>query len=419
VLGINKDEPLDREGTDPVKQTDRGKVNWVSLHASDAEWMDFQTWVVDMCQDLQDKSDRKAGVSLEGLEVASRQQVMGKKIVNCPWLHLKEWMVSKGYAWPYPTLAGLQGKVNEYFNEPQVEDPSQLNYEVWREYVFFAPSSDPNGGVDFRFMTINVWLNAQTDILFEDGLDLTDRWQSWEDKWRSRAPGFVQPGFFFTDHGGFHWFVSQETINKEAYSGIALSLFLAYCVLLCATANWIVATFAICSIASIVTSVIAFSFWCGWKLGMLEAIIFVMVIGMSVDYVVHMADAYLESRKEDRESRAKFMVGKMAMSVLSGAVTTLGSSFVMVFAHITFFKKFGLIILWTIFQSLLTALLFFTAMMAAIGPQGTFGTIPFKPCFEKIKGLFGKAGEKKEGKNAPEEEKKDQAPESAGGAGSD
>ncbi|CAM9484798.1 unnamed protein product, partial [Choristocarpus tenellus] len=54
----------------------------------------------------------------------------------------------------------------------------------------------------------------------------------------------------------------------------------------------------------------------GWKLGILEAVLFVMVrsrskvydiklevVGLSVDYTIHLADAYLESKGETREDR--------------------------------------------------------------------------------------------------------------------
>jgi len=183
--------------------------------------------------------------------------------------------------------------------------------------------------------------------------------------------------FYFTDENVFHYFHVQERITSECYTGICLSLFLAYMVLIFATSNIIVATAAISCIASIVCSVMAFIYWMGWKLGMLEAVILVMVIGMSVDYVVHMSDAYLESIHLDRFNRTRFMLGKMGMSVLSGAVTTLGASACMTPAYITFFTKFGWVILFTIAQSLVTALFFFSAQMALFGPEHTVGDIPF------------------------------------------
>merc|ERR1712178_342203 len=130
----------------------------------------------------------------------------------------------------------------------------------------------------------------------------------------------------------------------------------------------------------IVISDIAFMFACGRKLGVLEALVLVMIIGLSVDYVVHMADAYLEALADDRLSRTQFMLGKMGSAVVSGASTTIGAAFFMCWCYIPFFQKFGLIILFTVFQSLVTALVFFTSLMALVGPQGSFANIPFPRC---------------------------------------
>merc|ERR1712050_139952 len=101
-----------------------------------------------------------------------------------------------------------------------------------------------------------------------------------------------------------------------------------------------------------------------------------MVIGLSVDYVVHLADAYLESPMPDRFARTQFMLMKMGMSVLSGAATTMGASLFLCLTYNSFFFKFGLTVLFTVFSSVLTAMVFFSALMAAVGPSGNFGTIP-------------------------------------------
>merc|ERR1719198_2087876 len=100
-----------------------------------------------------------------------------------------------------------------------------------------------------------------------------------------------------------------------------------------------------------------------------------MVIGLSVDYVVHMADAYLESPSDDHLGRTKFMLIKMGVAVVNGATTTIGAAGFMCATYIIFFQKFGIVILVTVLQSLVTALFFFSAMMALVGPQGGFGAI--------------------------------------------
>merc|ERR1712118_104913 len=201
------------------------------------------------------------------------------------------------------------------------------------------------------------------------------------DEWRASAPEFLQKGFYFTDirkgSGAFHWFFLQSKITSEAFVGMALALGFASIVLLVATRNIIVASCAIASITSIVSSVMALMFCLGWKLGVLEALVLVMVIGLSVDYVVHLADAYLEAPAEDRLERCKFMLVKMGLAVVNGGVTTIGAAGFMCACYITFFEKFGIVILAAVFQSVVTALFFFSAMMALFGPEGNSGHVSF------------------------------------------
>ena len=105
------------------------------------------------------------------------------------------------------------------------------------------------------------------------------------------------------------------------------------------------------------------------RVGILEAILFIMVVGLSVDYAVHLADAYLESEYVTREHRTRDMLYKMGVSVLSGAISTLGSSFFMLFAYIIFLSKFGTYIFFIILQSIIFSLFPFTAMLDLFGPQ--------------------------------------------------
>ena len=52
----------------------------------------------------------------------------------------------------------------------------------------------------------------------------------------------VQKTAFVVDQGGFHYFFLQQAILQEAVVGILLSILLAFCVLLLATGNYIMAS---------------------------------------------------------------------------------------------------------------------------------------------------------------------------------
>ena len=111
----------------------------------------------------------------------------------------------------------------------------------------------------------------------------------------------------------------------------------------------------------------------------------VLLVGLSVDYVVHLAEAYSRSARTDRKGRVQDMLAEVGISVLSGAVTTLGSSIFLLPAKILFFVQFGLFMFCTIGFSILFALGFFVTAMAIIGPQGETGDIYaiFRKCCKK------------------------------------
>merc|ERR1711988_187978 len=266
-----------------------------------------------------------------------------------------------------------------FLRSSDIQNPQDTNYDNWSQNMFFAHDASQPYGVAPKFFTIDVKLNTQADVLYEDGLNLWETWEAYCNEWRASAPEFLQRGFYFTDvrkgSGAFHWFFLQSKITSEAFVGMALALGFASIVLLIATRNVVVAFCAIASITSIVSSVMAFMFCLGWRLGVLEALVLVMVIGLSVDYVVHMADAYLEAPAEDRLERTRFMLVRMGLAVVNGGITTIGAAGFMCACYITFFQKFGIVILATVFQSLVHALFFFSAMMALFGPEGKSGNI--------------------------------------------
>ncbi|CAM9932592.1 unnamed protein product, partial [Sphacelaria rigidula] len=111
----------------------------------------------------------------------------------------------------------------------------------------------------------------------------------------------------------------QRVIIQEAFTGIGLSLVGVLVIVCLATSNWIISTLAIFIITALV-SVVMFTVANGWELGILEAILFVMVVGFSVDYTLHLSDSYLESTKKTRGERTRDMLATMGPAVLSGYV---------------------------------------------------------------------------------------------------
>mmetsp|Transcript_1158 Transcript_1158/g.2290 ORF Transcript_1158/g.2290 Transcript_1158/m.2290 type:complete len:190 (-) Transcript_1158:146-715(-) len=154
-----------------------------------------------------------------------------------------------------------------------------------------------------------------------------------------------------------------------------LSLILCFVVLTIVGGNIILAAFSVFTILLIVIDIIAFTVVVGWDLGVIEAVNYVVVIGMSIDYSVHMSEAFNEGHGKTRADKVKSMLEEMGVSVLSGALSTLLATFPMFFAPNTFFVKFASFMFCTIALSCIYALTFFPAVLATIGPLGNTGMI--------------------------------------------
>merc|ERR1712157_495040 len=146
--------------------------------------------------------------------------------------------------------------------------------------------------------------------------------------------------------------------------------------------------YSVVVIGFLVMNTMAFTVMCGWKLGVIEAIIYVMVVGMSVDYVVHLSEAYLASGEEQRFFRSRRMLRIVGSSILSGAISTLLGIFWLFFATNYVFFKFGAFIFFLVFCSCGMSLVAFTAAMTMIGPEGKNGNIYvcYKRCVGRCKG---------------------------------
>ncbi len=175
------------------------------------------------------------------------------------------------------------------------------------------------------------------------------------------------------------WMVTEQGLVDGLFIGFAICFPVAFAVLIVATTNIVVSFYAIVSIMMIVSSVMGVVQMVGYALGVAESIAGIIVIGFSVDYVVHLAHMYMEGYehgKNNRVDRFIYSCTNMGSTVVAGAVTTGGSGSFMFLCQLMFFYKMALLIFMTIFFSLLYALFFFMPMLMLAGPDTDFGNVP-------------------------------------------
>merc|ERR1711959_348442 len=151
------------------------------------------------------------------------------------------------------------------------------------------------------------------------------------------------------------------------------------------------------TIGGVLASVMGIMYGLGWELGTIESICLTILAGFSVDYVVHLAHAYVHVEKEEepsfRAERVKNALQSIGISVLYGMLTSASAAIALLLCQLQFFAKFGVFLLLTVSGSWVWANFGFLAAMALFGPDPSTPrclTAPLELVLEKI----GKSEEK-------------------------
>ena len=142
------------------------------------------------------------------------------------------------------------------------------------------------------------------------------------------------------------------------------------------TRNLITSLLSIFCVSVIIVSLVTFMHWNGQQFGQDESIAVVMLIGFSVDYVLHLGTDYMHSLAPTRFEKMKQSYREMGLSISSGCATTFLAGIVLLLGNLKFFQKFAMVICLTALMAYVMAMLVFGALMHIMGPEKNFCTIP-------------------------------------------
>jgi predicted RND superfamily exporter protein len=308
------------------------------------------------------------------------------------------WDIDGNSCEPFPVPQNkFSTLLKEFMLDPNVDSTSRkTNYDKYYREIFASEIPDlseaqqdqvskadfscriPDDRSDLVLLSISTTATLDQDFEqnYEEGIAMHNLWEKWSLQMLKFAPREMA-ATMQTSNGAWSYYFLNETLLDETYSNIALSLVLSFIILSVIGGNPIMAFLSVATIAMIVVDIFAFTVLMGFKLGVLEAVNYVVVIGLSIDYTVHLSEAYTESHSTDRHGRVAHMLEEMGVSVISGAISTLGAVFFMFFAPNKFFFKFACFIFATIILSCLYSLIFFPALLSIIGPTGNVGNCCF------------------------------------------
>jgi len=242
---------------------------------------------------------------------------------------------------------------------------------------YYVKDCDASPVPSARFILIEATSSIRMPQAPVDFTEAQDDWEVFGNSLDVGAPAELTGAEATSTNIFWLWSVTSISLMDNVYLGLAVCFPMVFFVLSVSTGNVILAFYSTVTIAGIVTTVIGIGAGgiMGWDLGTTEAIAAVIVIGFSVDYCVHLANAYIENDAVDRVSRTRIALTTMGISVTAGAITTIIAGAFLAFCILTFFVKFAFLICWTIFSSYIWAVIFFGALCMTAGPSGKFGDI--------------------------------------------
>jgi predicted RND superfamily exporter protein len=155
----------------------------------------------------------------------------------------------------------------------------------------------------------------------------------------------------------------------DAQQGVVFSLLFAFFVLLVTTQNIIVSILSTYSISSIILQMMAMIHFNDWTFGIIQSICVIVFIGISVDYVAHIAHQFVHTTQRLRRERTKEAYRQMGQTILGGALTSIFAGVFLVFCNVAILSQFGILFITTIIASFFTAVIFFPSILFILGPD--------------------------------------------------
>lgn len=366
--GIEGADTSDFDPYRPSKNPPRAKFD----PAFDISTAEAQAEILDVCSKMQTLPCELEGCTGYGdtLMISSSTKAYSCFLEDMQHYRVDE--LGRPPSEPLPTGAAFLAELQQFV---QADPSGQYSTQVCQaEYAYDV------GYIDGQLKYVSVKLRSRLAerAPYASGIEVRDMVQEFVQGRQGGAPDGLKSMKFNAD-GKFARLDLSAELVMGLFTGISIAFPLSFVVLLISTHNIIVSFYAIFCVAGIVACVLGFcKSAMGWDLGVGEALAGVIVIGLSVDYVVHLAHIYCEASKQGhqtRDARATFAVRNMGSTIFVGAVTTVGSGFVMFFCYFTFFHKMATLICVTIMYSFLFAMGLFTGLLWLIGPQGTGGDI--------------------------------------------
>ncbi|KAJ8009168.1 hypothetical protein DPEC_G00086100 [Dallia pectoralis] len=350
--------PVDKG--DPLNPKNKGKLmldNTFNI-ASPAS----QLWILNFCQKLRNQS----------FVFQSEEQ----DFTSCFIETFKQWMENRDCdeASVYPCCSQSTFPYKQDVFELCIK---RAIMELDRSTSFHLYSKTPGPRFDVNDTIRAIVLEFQSTYLFTLAYEKMHQFYHEVDTWikeeLKNAPAGLNYGWFVSN---LEFYDLQDSLSNGTLIAMALSVVVAFVVMLLTTWNIIISLYAILSIAGTIFVTVGTLVLLGWELNVLESVTISVAVGLSVDFAVHYGVAYRLAPEPDREGKVIFSLGRMGSAIAMAALTTFVAGAMMMPSTVLAYTQLGTFMMLIMCISWAFATFFFQCLCRCLGPQGTCGQIP-------------------------------------------
>lgn len=171
-----------------------------------------------------------------------------------------------------------------------------------------------------RAMVIFADTRFQFSEAYNDANDFFVTVDSWFKPLKESAPESFRSAFW---HSYLEFYDLQKSLASGTQVSLGISVAIAFAVVLFTTWNLLISIYTIVSIIFVISTSIGTLVLAGWRLNIMESIIFSVAAGLAVDFTLHYGVAYRSSPdKTSRAKRVNYSFTHLGSAVAMGAFTT-------------------------------------------------------------------------------------------------
>eukprot|EP00038_Savillea_parva_P006417 m.163683 g.163683 ORF g.163683 m.163683 type:complete len:1050 (+) comp12325_c0_seq1:204-3353(+) len=362
VSGI---DTVDRKGANPFNGDDIGNPRFVSNF--DMSPPEAQQAYVDNC------------ITMMSWDYVMKNSATNESGVLCPMIEFKDYIENElSETFPVPQNMFITRLLNftdwieqdqgpgidaSLFNDLGGREARRSTLASIQQTIRFRKGNNDPAKLGYMLTAVNTTLGAQ------DSAAQTEPVFNYFEAEISRLQTTSTYRTSFQTAPKYLWMRLEQGLKNDAVFSILVSLLLTFVIVCASTRDILVSVMATATIGFIVLTMIANVVWLGWKISVIESICLTILVGLSVDYTIHLANAWQsQTWTTDRLQRLNAALLEIGISVLAAATTTFLSAIPLLLCIIVFFYKFGCFIMLSVVWSTVFAFGAFLTMMSILGP---------------------------------------------------